>query len=422
MITRSLRTDCPLVRSSASSVRHVLITVDAPVSTGPRASRPPVDVAFVLDRSGSMSGEKIVLAREAIVKGLGMLSPSDRSTIVVYDTEIDVVAPLSRDGRRQAAADLALIDARGGTDLAAGWLTACMQLAEADTPGDLRKCLLMSDGQANHGITDHAELERHAAELRARGIITSTFGVGRDFDEELMTAVARAGGGQAYFIEHANQTLDLLTSELGETLDTVLRDVVLRLTVPAGVSLEVMSDFTMTGDGSTNEVRLGHMVSGQSLSVLVRVDCPVGELGRTLTLGASVTSREEPESAWTELAWTYADDAANERQERNSEVDTEVAKVHAARARREALHFSRRGDFVSARAAISSAAAGLRPLAARSISAQAEMDLLQDEAPLFARAMPAMEMKQREYAARGTLASRDAKGRARRSGTEPHTP
>lgn len=415
MTALSLRTDRLLVRSSASSVRHLLITVEAPEGDGSRPVRQPVDVAFVLDRSGSMNGQKIELARDAIAKGLSMLSPADRFAIVAYDDRVDVVAALGSGARERAAADLALIDARGSTNLSGGWLTACMQLAEAEGPRDIRKCLLMSDGQANAGITDTEELQKHAAELRERGIVTSTFGVGDDFDEELMTGVARAGGGHAYYIAHANQITDLLTSDIGETLETVLHDVELRVSLPDGVTIEVMSDFSTITAGRTSVVHLGHMVAGQSISVLARVECPAGDLGRTVGIGVSVVSREHPTPAQSECSWTYASDDANEQQARTSEVDAEVAKVQAALARREALRYNRRGDFVRARQAMTAAADSLAPLAAIDLDARTVMDSLHDEAPMFSAAMRPSARKEREYAARGTLASRDASGRARRS-------
>lgn len=419
MTQLSIRTDGSLIPSSDRSVRHVLLTVEAPVGTSTRAMRAPVDVAFVLDRSGSMQGDKITLAREAIGKGLSMLSPADRFAVVVYDDRIDVVAALGRESRERTIGDLAHVDARGTTDLSGGWLTGCMQLADGEGMRDIRKCLLLSDGHANRGITEHDELARHAAELRERGILTSTFGVGDDFDEELMTAIAQAGGGQAYYIEHAAQTLDLLTSELGETLDTVLRDVTLRLRPAEGMSVQVLSDFSLTLNGPTPVVKLGNMVSGQSISVLLRVDCPAGQLGQPLALGVALASREEPECHWQEAAWTYAEPLRVEQQPRNSAVDAEVAKVDAARARREALRYSRRGDYERARATIFAAAASLAPLSAASAEAREEIDALNADVPMFARAMEPAAMKRREYRARAAMASRLDDGKAQRS--EPGT-
>ena len=115
------------------------------------------------------------------------------------------------------------IHPRGGTNLSGGWLSGCQQVAEAIGRSNGARCLLMSDGQANQGITDPGDLERHARELQQRGVVTSTFGVGADFDERLMSGMARAGGGHGYFIREARQIGDLLTSELAESLEVVAR-------------------------------------------------------------------------------------------------------------------------------------------------------------------------------------------------------
>lgn len=130
-----------------------------------------------------------------------------------------------------AAAEEALrrIEARGTTDLGGGWLLGCEQVAAALQEGDVARCLLMTDGLANVGIVDPAELVRHARELAARGIATTTFGVGRDFNEVLLHEMAQNGSGNFYFIENATQIEDFVASEVGEALEVVAQDVALHV-------------------------------------------------------------------------------------------------------------------------------------------------------------------------------------------------
>lgn len=415
MTTVALRTDGTLVRPSGQTVRHVLLTVQAPLSTAGRRERQAVDVAFVIDRSGSMSGSKIQLAREAVVQGLSMLAPSDRFTIVAYDDAVQVVMPLGAWSISEATQAVRAVDASGSTNLSGGWLTACMQLAEAPDARALRKCLLMSDGQANAGIVDAGQLGVHAAALRERGICTSTFGIGHDFDEELMTRMAREGGGQAYYIEHAAQTSGLLTSELGETLDVVARDVVLHLRLPDRATLEVLSDFRASGSGPTQTVALGHLVSGQAVSVLLRVVCPEGAQGTSLSLGVSVVSVEQPAAAWSDVAWTYADTEACNQQALDAEVLAHIARVDAARARREAVFHNRRGNFVAARRTMEDAAQLIYERAGSIDEAQAMAASMLADATTFEAPMAPSARKATEYASRSVLASREPSGRARRS-------
>ena len=92
-----------------------------------------------------------------------MLAPTDRFSIVAYDNQVQVVMPLGSWSITEATQAVQAIEVNGSTNLSDGWLTACMQLAEAPDARDLRKCLLMSDGQANAGIVDAGQLGAHAS-------------------------------------------------------------------------------------------------------------------------------------------------------------------------------------------------------------------------------------------------------------------
>ena len=215
------RTDRTLIRSTHRSERFVLVELDAPPATTQR-KREPVNVAFVLDRSGSMGGRKIELARRAIETAIGRLLPEDRFAVVAYDDHIDVVVestPASREAKDGAIGRVRRIDARGSTNLGGGWLKGAEQVAMAQAAAGgsgVHRVLLLTDGLANQGITDAAELARHAGELRAHGISMTTFGVGEDFDETLLQGMADAGGGHFYYIERPEQITDLIASEVGE--------------------------------------------------------------------------------------------------------------------------------------------------------------------------------------------------------------
>ena len=243
----TVQADRTLIRASRKSTRHVLVSFTAPEPARVSA-RAPVNISLVIDRSGSMGGRKIELARAGVVQALGMIRPTDRFSVVSYDNEIDVLVPstfATPEAVRNATAQVEGLAARGETDLGGGWLTGCEQVATHLSPGQIGQCLLLSDGLANHGITDRDELARQAAQLRQRGVTTSTFGIGTDFDERLLEAMTIAGAGHFYNIETPVQIPDCLTSELGETLETVARDVAIAVRVPDGVELEALNRFPL---------------------------------------------------------------------------------------------------------------------------------------------------------------------------------
>ena len=250
----NIQTDRALLPAGKTAVRYLTVTITAP-ERARRHERPAVHAALVLDRSGSMAGRKIEMAKKAVDHAVRLLNERDRLAVVCYDTEIDTLlgaTAATAEAKKLALTRLKAIDARGGTDLCGGWLRGAEELtpvaasaessqAEADTA--LRRVLLLSDGQANQGETNPDVLARHAADLRAKGIATSTFGVGADFDEVLMSRLATEGGGHFYFIEHPAQIPDFLTSELGEALEVVARDARLVIAGGPGVEIGCLNEF-----------------------------------------------------------------------------------------------------------------------------------------------------------------------------------
>ncbi|MBA2701333.1 MAG: VWA domain-containing protein, partial [Chloroflexi bacterium] len=359
----NIRTDRRLVRAGGRSSRFLLVELSAPTQErDPNRRRQPVNLAFVVDRSGSMAGRgKLDLAKQAVEEALRRLESDDRFSVVVYDDQVDVVAPSDRAtgvARARASGGLAAVDARGSTDLAGGWFAGCGQVAEHLLADGVNRCLVLTDGLANVGLTDPTELAHHAGELRARGVSTTTFGVGEDFDEALLQSMADAGGGHFFFIGSLPEIRDHITGEVGEALDVVARDVVLEVTAPESVAVESMTPYRVERRGSRTLLHLGDLVSGQVVRLVLRLTFPYGEVGREI--GALVAVADQAEALRgvepVGVGWTYAEHRANDAQERDHEVDRAVAEVFAARARQEAVTLNRRGSFAAARAALAGVA------------------------------------------------------------------
>ena len=420
--TFRVRTDRKLVRPTSKSHRFVLAEIAAPPSRREHG-RPPVNLAFVLDRSGSMSGDKIRLAKQAVEASIARLHDDDRFAIVVYDEQIDVVVGSTRataDARRLAVDRLKEIDARGSTNLGEGWLRGCEQVAAQLSAEGVNRCLLLTDGLANQGITDRGELAVHARELRERGVSTTTFGVGNDFDEVLLQALAAAGGGHFYYIAGAATIEDLITSEVGETLEVVARDVIVQVTAPTGIGVESLSPYSSRERGGRTEIVIGDLTAEERVSVVLRLSFPYGQLGYSTGALVGLADRNDVfKEGSVKLAWEYASDQSNDAQERDRDVDRAVARVFAARARQEAVNLNRAGDYRSAKRAVEATAKRIRRYAGHDPELRAVVTGLESEVDRFEAPMAPAALKVAYAGASYALRSRDFDGKALKSPTDP---
>jgi Ca-activated chloride channel family protein len=421
----TVRPDRTLIRANGRSERFLLVDVVAPtVAADPNRRRPPVNLGFVLDRSGSMGGQnKLGLAKQAVLEAIHRLEAEDRFSVVTYDNEIAVVVesttagPRDRDRARDA---LKSIESRGSTNLHGGWLTGCEQVAAGLDAAGVNRVLLLTDGLANIGVTDPLELQRLAGELRERGVTTSTFGVGTDFDEALLQGMADAGGGHFYFIGDVAQMRDHITSEVGETLDVVAREVVLEVVLPESVRVEALSPFRVEQRGGRARVFLGDLVSGQMLSVVLRVTFDYGEIGREVGVQVRVTDRDgvfdaaRPAADSVTIAWRYADTPGNDTQPRDRDVDRVVARLFAERAKQEAVRLNREGRYDEAERAIDGVRKRVAAYAGSDQQLREIVDELRNERPRYAAAMPEMLRKEVHYASSLSLRSRAVDGRSQR--------
>jgi Ca-activated chloride channel family protein len=416
-MTLNVQTDRSLIRAASPSTRYVLLSFDAPESAN-AAARLPVDVSFVIDRSGSMGGSKIGLAHEAVVQALRMLRPSDRFSIVTYDEEVDVLVastPASAEALRNATAQVGRVQARGSTNLGSGWLSGCEELARHAQHGRIARCLLLSDGLANNGITDRAELARHSEELRARGITTSTIGLGADFDERLLEGMSRAGGGHFYFVETPVQIADCLTGEVGETLEVVARDVAVLAHASPGVFVTSLNNFRVHQEevGRTR-VLLGDLSSRQEVSLVLRVTFPEGHQGETATVVFDVTDAGGAiQAARADVIWTFASHQANDAQRRDVVVDRAVAHLYAALASSEALELNRSGHFEQATARLEATARRIEQYAGGDHELRAIVASLRERHRVYSQPMMAMMRQTAYFAIQNRVTMRDASGKAR---------
>ncbi len=417
----NVQTDRTLIRTAGRSVRYVLLSFAAPEARH-ASLRDPVNVSFVIDRSGSMGGSKIKLAREAVVQALRMLKGTDRFSIVAYDHEVDVLVPSTLAGGeavRNAVSQVEGLQARGNTDLGAGWLKGCEQLATWHQPGQAARCLLLSDGLANHGITSHEALARHASELRERGITTSTMGLGADFDEHMLEGLSTAGAGHFYYIETPMQIPDCLTGELGDALEVVAHDAAVTIQASDGLRVTILNRFPVQEEPAGRfSVRLGDLVSRQEMSLVLRLEFPAGADGQTArAMFGVLDARGALDERDTDILWTFADHRANDSQARNIVVDRAVAALYAAQAQAEALMLNRAGDFRAAKTRLEATRERIGQYAGNDPELRKIVERLRERDVVYAQPMSPKFSKSEHFQSLNIARVRKSDGSARRRPT-----
>ena len=420
-----IQTDRANVAAGTPAVRFCTVTITAPAAApvAGRAERVPARVAFVIDRSGSMAGSKLDMAKRAVSHAVRLLHERDRMAVVCYDHDVDVLlsgAPASAEAKTLAASRMRAIDARGNTDLETGWKAGACELAGAggvgsDT-GQNARLFLLSDGQANQGETSADALAVTAETFRNQGINTSTFGIGADFDEHLMSRIATAGGGHFYFIEQAAQIPDLFASELGEALDIVARDAQLVIRSQGGADTECLNEFPVVRRDDEVYIRLGDLTSEQQVTLVLATTIGPRPLGESVSISLRLADREQVLFAQPfDIAWQVVDADTDRAQPVNRDVIVAAATMLVERARTQALVMNRAGDFAGARQVIERAVAAIRALGVDVPAVNALVAELEGTVDALAMPMDALASKQAYFQSYNLRSSRAASGKANRT-------
>ena len=237
--------------SAAGGHLDVLIRVQAPdLPENQITNHTPKRLSVVVDRSGSMNGKPLNEALRCVMHIAKHLTPKDQMSLVVYDDEANVLVPLKpMTSVSEIEQAVEKVISGGMTNLFGGWEAGAQQL-EGGTNKAISRVLLLSDGQANEGETQIDRIEAHCKAWAEKGVSTTTIGLGRNFNEDLMLAMARAGGGQQYYGQTAEDLYDNFEEELSLLQAMYLRQISLKLIPAQGVIVELLNTNTTNPDGS----------------------------------------------------------------------------------------------------------------------------------------------------------------------------
>jgi Ca-activated chloride channel homolog len=319
-----------------------------------RENRVPINISVVLDRSGSMAGDKLEAAQEAAAFLIQRLAPEDTVSVVAYDDHVETVVPPSTGAEQvDAARRIRAIDVRGCTNLSGGWLRGRELVAGGVRAGAVNRVLLLTDGLANVGITDPAQLCGLAGGGRSAGVTTSTIGFGEGYDEVLLRGMADAGGGNSWYIERPDQAPGVFEEEIEGLLSLSAQNVAVEVRPSDAVQLiAVHNDYPFTDiRGGGRRFELGDLYAREPRSMLIEFLVPgIDDLATVNVADVRVH------------AHVLADDGSLERQEiifpvvtplgqaghAEPEVRREMLLLQTARAREEAVRLERQGDIEGA--------------------------------------------------------------------------
>jgi Ca-activated chloride channel homolog len=271
----------------------VKVTLDPARSSLP--GRPPVNLALVLDRSGSMAGEKLEKTKEAAIAALRRLGPQDILSLVIYDHEVVTLVPAGH------VQDLKGVEERirgirqgGRTALFAAVSQGAAELRKNPSKNFVHRILLLSDGIANVGPSAPEDLGRLGAALIKEGISVTTIGVGTDYHEDLMTRLSQNSDGNTYFVESAKDLTRIFNAELGDVLNVVAKKVKVTIEFQDGVKpLNIIGREGRIRE-RTAELYLNQLYGGQEKYVLIEAEVPRSAAGREVNVASAVVSYENP--------------------------------------------------------------------------------------------------------------------------------
>ena len=278
MINLKFKTEKNGISKSSCNEVYTLLQINSDIKKS-ATKRSPLNIAVALDRSGSMSGQPLEEAKRCIEIIIDSLTNDDYFSLITYDNMVDIPIPSNRVSNKEWMKSIVRNTHSGGcTALYDGWSTAAAEAAKRVSKKSISRVLLLSDGQANDGVTDHITIASHCAEMASVGVSTTTYGLGEDFNEELMTSMAKSGKGLAHYGQTADDLADPFQSEFDLIKSITARDLNLHLIAEPGVNFEVLNHFHRNPDGS---FIMSDLAEGGELWALLKINVPKSLLKRT---------------------------------------------------------------------------------------------------------------------------------------------
>ncbi len=367
----STKVDHPILIENGGEQEVVIqIAIDGVLRQHIRRS--PLNLAVVLDRSGSMKGEKLEQAKQAAMMLVEQLDENDVFSLVVYDTEVNVLVPASRiAGKRKALQrTIERIQTGGSTALYDGVKAGGDQLLEFFNRQHINRVLLLSDGLANVGPKSNREITSLGQRLARQDISVTTIGLGNSYNEDLMTSLAEASDANYYYVDDVEMLADVFRQELGELQKIVARDLIIKIKFPEGVvPLDVMGREKVIS-GNRALIKFAQISAKQNRNLMLRCRVNPDKYNKEEALADVVMNYHDTQlggnftremSTDVRIGWTK--DTALAIAVIDREVETDAVLYQNALESKTTIALSDKGDIAKARSQIEGQIATLSSIA-----------------------------------------------------------
>ncbi len=271
-VTLDLALDKPLLLADQTQTAHMRVGLKG-FRLDDDMDRSPLNVAIVLDKSGSMQGQKIESAKEAALMALRRLDGRDIVSIITYDSTVGVLVPATRASDRESIARaIHGIRAGGETALFAGVSKGAAEVRKFLDNDHVNRIVLLSDGQANVGPSSPEYLGGLGASLSHEGITITTIGLGLGYNEDLMAQLALRSDGHHYFAEGTSDLARAFDEEFGNALSVVAQGIEILIRCAPGVRPIRFLGIEREIDGQMARLSLNNLFSEGERRVILEVE------------------------------------------------------------------------------------------------------------------------------------------------------
>ncbi len=306
--------------------KRLILKVDLSAVVERPQNRRPLNLALVIDRSGSMDkDDKFPYAMQAAELVVENLSDQDVISLIIFNQTPTVLSPAGRAVNKEFLRyRFGQFGPGGFTNLSAALLEAFAQIDSQSAEGQLKRVIVLTDGQANRGVTDPKKLRKLVAAAHARGISLSTLGCGTEFNEDVLTSLAEAGGGRYTYISSAERIPLAIAAELDGLLDVVAQNTKLGMQVTAGGAITRIYGRLIADPTSSFSVKLGDIRAGERSVFVVEITPSAFQAGATVDVDLTLTL-DNPETGSREQKVFHAQaafstDAGRARRSENDSV------------------------------------------------------------------------------------------------------